>query len=156
MSKKNSPTLAAHKKPGTKKPISITIEPEVLDWLDERGDNRSEGVTRDLTRYYRLLAEARTTLRDKISPAELSAIIDVQNGHWYAKKLHADEIWANVEDGCRLDGLAAKWDIDGPALVEKLKTLDLSCVHALSDATERFWQAVGHGDHQRDPAISLD
>lgn len=128
----------------------------MLAWIDERADNRSEQINGDLTRYYRLLAEGRSALRELLSPAEISAIIDVQNGHWYATKLYADEIWANVEDGCRLDGLAEKWAIDGPALVAKLQALDLWQVHALADATQRFWHAVGGGDHTREPARALE
>lgn len=156
MPKKQPPTLTARKPDQRKKPIAITIDPAILDQLDARGDNRSEQIRTDLSRYYRLLAEARARLRELLTPAELSAIIDIQNGHWYHERLEAIEIWANVEDGCRLDGLAEKWKIDGPALVEKLRGLDLLSVHALTDATQRFWHAVGEGDHTRDPARALD
>jgi hypothetical protein len=110
----------------------------------------------DLSRYYRLLAEARTRLREILTPAELAAIIDVQNGHWYHERLDPVEIWANVEGGCRLEGLDTRHKIDGPALVEKLQSLDLLQVHALADATVRFWHAVGEGDAFRDPRKALD
>lgn len=156
MPKKPTPLATPRKNAEPRTPISITIDPDLLTQIDLRGENRSEILRTDLSRYYRLLAEARTRLRDLLAPAELSAIIDVQNGHWYGERLHADEIFANVEDGCRLEGLHRKWVIDGPALVEKLKTLDLLAVHALADATQRFWRAVGEGDHTRDPARALD
>ena len=142
--------------PTVKIQISATIEPQVLAWVDERADNRSEQINGDLTRYYRLLAEARTALRARLSPAELSAIVDVQNGHVYAPRLSHDDISANIEDACRLDGLADKWSIDGRGLVETLSALDLWQLTALADATERFWHAVGEGDTTRDPARALD
>ena len=152
----SKPTLTPHKKTELRKPISVTIEPEVLAWIDERGDNRSEQINSHLTRYYQLLSEARRSLRALLSPAELSAIIDVQNGHWYAPRLSHYEISANIEDACRLDGLAEKWSIDGPALAATITALDLWQIHALCDATERFWHAVGEGDHRRDPARALE
>lgn len=142
---KQAPTLSCPKpRPSRREKISITIDAALLSELDARGDERSGVICTDLSRYYRLLAEARKRLREILTPAELSAVIDVQNGHWYAEALHADEISANVEDGCR-DGLDQKWSIDGPALVEKLKRLQLLEVHALADATVRFWRAVGQG-----------
>lgn len=156
MPKKQIPTLTARKPDTRKKPIAITIDPAILEQLDQRGDNRSEQIRMDLSRYYRLLAEARGRLRTLLTPAELSAIIDIQNGHWYHERLDLAEITANVADGCRLEGLDKKWNIDGSALLDKLRTLDLLSVHALTDATQRFWHAVGEGDHTRDPARALD
>lgn len=151
------PTLRRPKsRPTRREKLSITIDAALLPELDARGDERSGVIRADLCRYYRLLAEARTRLRELLTPAELSAIVDIQNGHWYQELLYADEIWANVEDGCRLEGLAEKWHIDGPALVEKLKQLPLLEVHALADATQQFWQAVGEGDSTRDSARALD
>ena len=151
-----NPIRALTPKPRPRKqPVTITLDEPLLAQLDARGDNRSDIVRTDLGRYYRLLAEARSKLRELLTPAELSAVIDVHNGHWSGERLEADRIWANVEDGCRLDGLNHKWTIDGPALVAKLKSLDLLAVHALADATQRFWHAVGEGDH-REPARALD
>lgn len=124
--------------------------------MDERADNRSEQINGDLTRYYRLLAEARTQLRTRLSSSEIAAIIDVQNGHIYAPRLSHYEISANIEDACRLDGLAEKWSIDGRVLVETLQAMDLWQITALADATERFWHAVGEGNHKMDPARALD
>jgi hypothetical protein len=157
MVKKNSsPALTQAKRRGKQK-LSISLDAALLPDLDARGKDRSAILSRDLTRYYRLLAAARAQVREILTPGELSAIMDVQNGHWYRPGLlRADEIWANVEDGCRLDGLDKKWSVDGPALVEKLKTLSLIEVHALADATDRFWHAVGPGDGRCDPARALD
>ena len=102
------PVLAPAKRRGKQK-LSVSLEAALLPELDARGEERSTILSRDLTRYYALLREARTALRERLTSAELSAILDVQNGHWYAPGLlRGNEIWANVEDGCRLDGLAEK------------------------------------------------
>ena len=154
--KKKRPSLTLKKRATRKRITPITIDEPLLARIDERWDNRSEAIRTDLGRYYRLLAEARATLREILTPDELAAIVDVQNGHWYQGRLDGSEIWANVEDGCRLEGLADKWSIDGPALVTKLRGLDLLAVHALADATQRFWHAVGAGDERRDPRRALD
>lgn len=153
------PTLAPRKpRPKTpwKTPVSVTLPPELLREIDARGENRSEIVRADLGRYYRLLAEARGRLRGILTPDELCAIIDEMNGHWYAEAIDHGEITANVEDGCRLEGFDKKWGIDGAALVRKLRDLDLLAVHALADATQRFWQADGGGDERRDPRRTLE
>jgi hypothetical protein len=153
---KNGPALADAKRRGKQK-LSISLDERLLPELDARGEERSAVLSRDLARYYALLREARAQLRERLTPGELSAVIDVLNGHLFSPDiLRGIEIWANVEDGCRLDGLDRKWEIDGAALVEKLKGLSLPEVHTLADATERFWHAVGAGEGHRDPARALD
>jgi hypothetical protein len=143
---KSRPALAQAKR-REKQKLSISLDAALLPELAARGEERSAVLSRDLARYYALLREARVALRERLTPAELSAILDVQNGHWYRPGLlDAGEIWANVEDGCRLDGLDKKWGIDGAVLVEKLKVLSPIEVHALADATERFWESVSRDE----------
>lgn len=139
--------------------LSLTIDPEVIRHLDLRGEERSPVVSRDLERYYRLLAETRPTLRERFSPAEISLVIDACNGWatWMEPFDLLRLIWANVEDSIRLDGLDQKWEIpDPPGLVQRLKSLSPVEVLALCDAVERFWHAVGQGDHSRDLTTALD
>lgn len=156
MKKNHTPTLTPKKKKTRRQHVNLTLDPEIVEQVALRGDVRSEIISQDLGRYYRLLADARMRLREQFTPKELGAIIDTQNGYWYHPRLEASEIWANVEDGCRLNGLAQKWGIDGAVLVQKLQSLDLLAVHALADATTRFWHAVGQGDERREPKGVLD
>ena len=145
--KRPAPVLAQAKR-HRKEKLSISIEAALLPELDARGEERSTVLSRDLIRYYALLREARAQVRESLTPAELSAILDVQNGHWYGQGLlRGEEIWANIEDGCRLDGLAEKWEIDGSALVATLQALEPWHIHALADAIERFWEAVGRDEN---------
>lgn len=136
--------------------LSITLAPRLCQEIALRGDVCSGVIGQGLARYYALLREARGRLREQLTPTELSAILDVLNGHWWSEQLCVVEIWATIEDGCRLDGLAQKWNIDGPALIAKIKRLDLVAVHALADACIRFWHRVGHGESGFDPARALD
>lgn len=64
--------------------VSITLRDQVLAEVDSRGErgeaNRSAVISRDLDRYYAALGYARQSLRDNLSTAEMSAILDNLNG----------------------------------------------------------------------------
>lgn len=150
------PIMSPRKKSEAKKPISITIEPDVLAMVEERADNRSEQINGDLTRYYRLLAEIRPTLRDKFSPQELSLILDACNG-WMMDFSSPQFIWVDVADSIRLNQLDQKWAVTTPDdLIQSLRNLSWLESIALADAITRWWHAVGEGDHTRDPGRALD
>lgn len=152
----SKPTLTPHKKAEPKKPITITIEPPVLAWVDERADNRSEEINGSLTRYYRLLAETRPTLRERFSPAELSLILDACNG-WLMDLQSPTYIWIEVADSVRLNGLDTKWEVTNPDdLVQRVRALSWLEAVTLADAITRWWHAVGEGDHTREPSRALD
>jgi len=147
--KPTTATLTARKKPARRKPVSITIEPDVLAGIDERADNRSEQINGDLTRYYRLLAEIRPTLRERFSPAELLLILDACNG-WMMDFAAPAYIWMEVANAIRLNGLDKKWEVAEPGdLVQRLRDLSVLESIALADAITRWWHAVGEGDHTR-------
>ncbi len=129
--------------------ISITIG-DVLSEIDARGErgsaNRSGVINRDLERYYEILKYGRQSLRDRLSEGEVSAILDNLNGCWLAEPVSIRLIYANVADGLE-DGLAEKWQIDGPELVQKLKNLSFAESCALADAAERWWNRVANGEN---------
>lgn len=155
MPKTQAPTITPRKKSELRKPISITIEPEVLVCIDERADNRSEQINGDLLRYYRLLAEMRPALRERFSTAEISLILDACNG-WMMDFSSPAHIWMEVADGIRLNQLDTKWQVtDGQGLVERLRALTWIESVTLADAIARWWHAVGEGDHTRDPSSAL-
>lgn len=92
-------------------------------------------AARDLARYYALLARERRAA--ELSRAEALALIDALGG-WFADPADAPFLWLEVADALP-DGLAAKWGIDGPALVAKLQALPPGQAQALVDAAERWW-----------------
>lgn len=151
-----TPTMTPKRPAAQKKPISITIEPDVLRWVDERADNRSEQINGDLSRYYRMLAEIRPALREKLSVAELSLILDACNG-WMMDFLAPAYLWMEVADAIRLHQLDAKWEVeDGANLVQRIRAMSWAETVTLADAITRWWHAVGDGDHTREPARALE
>jgi hypothetical protein len=108
----------------------------VYEALGTRSENESGIASRDLERLYTLYKHA---LREvPLSENEACLLCDVLNGTLMDAN-SAALLWAEVEDGIRLDGLDQKWEVDGPALVKRLQALDrLHCL-ALIDAAERFW-----------------
>jgi hypothetical protein len=71
---------------------------------------------------------------------EWSLVIDAMNGviTWDSAAM-LGYAWAGIEDAIALDGLAAKWDVDGPVLIQKLHDLLYVESVALVDVVERFW-----------------
>jgi hypothetical protein len=133
--------------------LSITLRESVLKEVDSRGErgeaNRSGVISRDLDRYYESLKRVRAELRKKLSDAEMSAILDNLNGVWMAEPVSINLLYANVEDGIKLEGLDKKWKIDGPALIEKLRSMSFIELCAITDAAEKWWTRVANGEQPK-------
>lgn len=82
-------------------------------------------------------------LASLLSRAEACLICDALNGAMLtAVSLGmslSDEIRFGVGDAIALDGLADKWDVDGPSLELKLQALPEDLAMALAAAVEHFW-----------------
>jgi len=133
--------------------LSITLRESVLKEVDSRGErgeaNRSGVISRDLDRYYESLKRVRAELRKKLSDAEMSAILDNLDGVWMAEPVSINLLYANVEDGIELEGLDKKWKIDGPALIEKLRSMSFIELCAITDAAEKWWTRVSNGEQPK-------
>lgn len=126
---------------------SISLDPRLDTQIASRGENRSGVINRDLERLYTLYSRA---IREvSLSADEACLIVDTLNGTLMDANT-ARLLWANVEDACTLDHLDKKWEVDGPALVEKLQGLNDIQAMALVDAAERFWNSpdIGNVDIQ--------
>jgi hypothetical protein len=127
--------MTKQKEPRT---VSIYLRPELEAEIKARGSNRNHIIHRDLERLYTLY---RLALREmKLTLPECWFIADMLNGSLMDANT-AGLIWAEAEDAIALDGLDKKWQVDGKALVKKLKALSHVQALALVDAAERFWQA---------------
>ena len=127
--------------------VSIYLRPALETELEARGDNRNHVIHRDLERLYTLYSRA---IREvQLTADEACLIVDTLNGTLMDANT-ARLLWANVEDACNLDHLDKKWEVDGPALVEKLQGLNDIQAMALVDAAERFWNSpdIGNVDIQ--------
>ena len=135
-------------------PIQFRNEKIAAGLHDRANPGESLGLvaSRELTRYYYLLDQALHAT--PLTRGEASAIADVCNGWWTDDLIDRpsyEYLWAELDDGCRLNGLDEKWGIDRHAFVARIR--DLPSLHraALVDAAARFWAAVS-GD--RDPQIN--
>lgn len=116
---------------------SIYLREELEEKLKFRGKETSAIINRDMERLYALYL--RSLRQVQLSPEEACLITDSLNGSLYDAN-SARMLWGGIQDSIELEGLAEKWVIDGPALVEKLKQLnEIQCM-AIIDAAERYWE----------------
>lgn len=123
--------------------ISFYIRETVAEELYTRGGNRSAVINRDLERLYTIYKRALKEV--PLSASEACLIVDTLNGS-LMDAYSARMLWASIEDAINLDGMDKKWEVDGKALVEKLRALNDLQAMALVDAAERFWQECPQGD----------
>lgn len=128
--------------------ITFRAQPELMDQAEARAGtgivgSASEAARRDLERYY-LLIERELALLD-LSGAEWNLLRDASNGVIWEAWSAATMLWANTEDAIRLYGLDEKWEVDGEALVRKLRNLSAGAVWAVIDAVERWWAEQSPG-----------
>ncbi|HKO29850.1 MAG TPA: hypothetical protein VJU54_01830 [Nitrospiraceae bacterium] len=154
--KSTKPTLARRKTAPRKRRISLSLDAYLIASLDERGRHRSERISQDLSRYYRLLAETRFVLRSKFTTNRLALILDACNG-WTIDAEAPRHLWIQVADAIRLTGLDEKWaEADPSGLIKRLQELTWLESLALADAIERFWYHVGKGKQRPDVSQLLE
>jgi hypothetical protein len=111
-----------------------------LQARQDSGQSVSDVAQRDLKRYYALLALGLSSVH--LNQGEAGLIVDALNGT-LVELSTAQLLWAEIQDSLE-DGLAEKWGVDGPTLVEKLRDYSLAQTLAIVDAVERFWGASHH------------
>ena len=137
--------------------LSITIPTHTLAQVearqanpqDEQSTDRSSTIAKSLDRYFYALAAARRGLRSRFSKNELGLITDVANGALFASPCAVGFLEHEVA-AALVDGGAERWQVDGPALIKKLKALTYCEKLALVDAAERWLHRAGRGEQ---PAI---
>lgn len=97
--------------------------------LSERGENKNTVAKRDLYRYYDLLACNLPVFTVQEALLLCAALNGVRcaPGTLYANIAASDE-WAS-----------GKWDVDKPALIERLMRLSYIEAQSVIDAVERAW-----------------
>lgn len=137
--------------------FSITMPPRTLAQVaarqarpeDEQSTDRSSVITKSLDRYFYALDSARRVLRQRLSEGEQGLILDALNGTLFSEPFSVGIVEHEVADAIA-DGYAEKWQVDGPALVEKLTALSYCEKLAIVDAAERWWNRVARGEQ---PAV---
>jgi hypothetical protein len=140
--------------PVEKYSISLQLDTAQAVALRQESDrDRSTIINRSLGRYFWLLDQARRRLAAELSDGEIGLILDALNGTMFAEPFSIQIVPVEIEDALP-DGLAEKWEVDGPALVKKLEAMDYWHLVALVDAVERWWNRVAAGE-QPAPAEAL-
>lgn len=75
-----------------------------------------------------------------LEEGEWNLIYDVLNGaHLLPEMSLRGQLLAEVSDGIEINGLDAKWEVDGPTLIERIARLRLDQLVAVHDAALQFW-----------------
>lgn len=130
---------------------SVTLDPRILAEIDRRVEYDTEGsrsatISRLLERYFSLLRRARGDLRHMFSDGEIMLIVDVLNGVAFFDTFGIYLIVHEVADGIEMDRLDQKWQVDGPALVAKLKGLNDAQTLAIVEGVTMWWNRVSKGE----------
>lgn len=112
------------------------LEPEIAR-RSAAGVSLGSTVNRDIARYYALLADELRSV--PLSEGEAALICDALNGTLIEPTI-VRLLWAEVDRAIQGDGLAEKWNVDGAALVSKLRGLTPGALFAVADGVERFWR----------------
>lgn len=102
------------------------------------------------TLYTRTLYELKDNLAGGLTRQELSLIIDVFNAIALTNSLAGQHIIASVEDGCDLEDLDKKWDIQKTDLLKKLNLLPIFSLSCLEIWASGFWYGGRSGSEDRD------
>lgn len=123
----------------------------------EYGETPSAIANRELGRYYDLLRIGRRVLRKNFSDGELNAIADTMNGTFIEGwMISAGTIALEMSDAVELNGVDAKWEIDGAGLVLKIQEIDGATLFALIDAVQCFWMTPNEFQGLRAAIETLD
>lgn len=147
---KGKPTNG-HRSPGAgRRPLgdeaaeqrSVRLQPHHWKML---GDGNVSASLRDtLDRLTIAVRNEEIYLQSLFVTGEQAALLDACNG-WLIDTASIAHIAIEVADALP-GGLAEKWGIDGPALVEKIDQLGYFSAWVMADAITRWWNRVGAGE----------
>ncbi len=135
------------------KKTGLYIGPELHDLLADHtaaGRSISSTINTIADRYQETVRRS----MPRFSLGEWCLIFDSLNGYFARPASTAvGGIAINVSDGVELDRLDEKWDVDGRALVEKLRSMSWPQLLAILDASERWWAATNENTATVDESI---
>ena len=121
--------------------------PALLAEIDARRQGKPRGAQarQDLERYYAALARELATVG--LTESEMSLIRDASRGILWSPH-SVGLLWAEIDDSLENE-LTAKWGVDGPALVAKLRMLTYSQSLAVCDAAEHAPAKIAAGQQYK-------
>lgn len=81
----------------------------------------------------------RVQIEKRFTDAEWNLLRDSLNGVYKQPASQIARLWHGIEDSIELDGLADKWEVDGDALLAKLRDLQFVDEVAVVECVERWW-----------------
>ncbi len=137
------------------KSTSWYCTPEAEDVVRARGGPPGRGrdgavsavVNRSLGRYAEICRRELPTL----SQDEWGLVCEALMGTIHEPAGMCSMVWHGVADAVRLDGLDAKWQVDGPALIRRLKRLSFAAEVALIDRAEQYLAALSRDERPELP-----
>lgn len=126
--------------------VSARVTEGTLEFLQKYFRNRTCGAEYLLEAMPSLFAQEMGRIRERFEPNELKLMVDVFNGLIPTPKMAGHHL-ASVEDGIKLDGLDAKWQVNGQELLDKIETLSPA-----QRAILEIW-AIGFWQHQPLPEL---
>lgn len=130
-----------------KENIGPRIEAKTKDFYTELFSSVNAGASYILEAFpaiYRITLARE--LKGVFTRPELMLVIDVCNGLMLTPGIAGQHLPANVSDGIALDGLDKKWEIDGKALVAKLRGLSLAQLAIIEVWAQGFWESSNTGE----------
>ncbi len=124
---------------GRAKTISYYVSPSTESAIRSRMTGADASASGALERILDRYGEIMRREQPQLTEAEWNLMRDVLNGCWLSPARSCAWIDIEAEDGIRLNGLDAKWEVDGPALVAKLRALTFAQRVAIVDAVEIWW-----------------
>lgn len=131
---------------------SISLMSDVAAQIARREGARSTVINDTLERYFWIVDYERRQLRQLLSESEISLICDVLNGTMFSDRYSVTVVPNEIQDGISLDHVDEKWNVDGAALVAKLRGLSYGSLMALVDAVQLWWYRNSNGDN---PELTL-
>lgn len=129
--------------------ITISLTPDFLKEIESRKNDlpRSTAMERDLERLYTLYHITKQELKALFTEKELCVLIDTGNSTMYDVR-STRMLEHSIQDAFEYEGLAEKWGVHAPSMVEKISRLTILEKMCLVDFVERFW--TKHAENTND------
>lgn len=114
---------------------------EYADALADIFGNKSNGGIKAIEGYVNIRKIVLAEMKGTFTREELSYLIDIQNGKIFDSNIASRRsTWiAEIEDANLFDQTGAKWNVDVPMLIEKVKALNAAEVYFWRELIHLFW-----------------
>jgi len=131
------------------KKTGIQISPgslELLGTLFKKGagkPNPSGAASYIVESFRNLYRQTLLKIKGLFTPEDLYLMLNVANGTILTPSIAGQQLLPSVEDGIALDSLDTCYETNGPALIEKMKTLSIPERAILEIWLKGFWEQNG-------------